>query len=439
MKDSKLGITTETTGVALNLLHHEIVPKNSISWQCTSVWMTHKWRSCFPRCCQACVLLIILANWHCRLWPTGSFQLPWRILVESLYKNLANKDVCWTKARGGCWLAPNELIFPDTHTARNSGLMEALVAIQIPLCTMPNDIATMLLAFTVSVMNQTMLEHSLGDNASGCRAMSIALIGQDFFCCICGILTASHIMGFFSPLWHTSWFGSPFHLNPMGSSYMETCTSCPEQWKNLMFSWVQQQGCHSNAWTVEKPPHMSLTCWCECGDFVLPPPKILNLLKVDEPKLVNPALVRQHIRETSGMAQLLAGKRGIQPLLQYCAMDIDDGNPKSVLQLAGLPLLPLLNGQTGSIQLSRGKRIFLPTHLECQLLCDHGDVLIDIDILGQDLWEQLNRFAGACLLNVHRINVQTMADAFFPRVFPARWRGQVEVVCSQRSAGEPTW
>lgn len=133
--------------------------------------------------------------------------------MESLYKNLANKDVCWTKARGGCWLAPNELIFPDTHTARNSGLMEALVAIQIPLCTMPNDIATMLLAFTVSVINKTMLEHRLGDNASGCRAMSIALIRQDFLCCMCGILTASHIMGFFLPFVA---YLQPFSFQPNG-------------------------------------------------------------------------------------------------------------------------------------------------------------------------------------------------------------------------------
>eukprot|EP00803_Ostreobium_quekettii_P010692 evm.model.scf_230.1 EVM.evm.TU.scf_230.1 scf_230:55-29919(-) len=138
------------------------------------------------------------------------------------------------------------------------------------------------------------------------------------------------------------------------------------------------------------------------------------------------------------MCEAVTSKKHIKPLLQYCTMDIDDGSPDSVLQLMGLPLLPLLNGQIVSVSTGKARRVFLPTALEQKLLQQHDDLLIDSEALGQDLWEQLSRIAKTEVLSLARIDVLSMVEVFFPRMFPAKWKGQVEVVCSGE-AEEPMW
>uniref|UniRef100_A0A9I9DSX1 RING-type domain-containing protein n=1 Tax=Cucumis melo TaxID=3656 RepID=A0A9I9DSX1_CUCME len=81
------------------------------------------------------------------LWPSGSFEEPWNILVEQVYKIISNALVLYSNVDGGKWVSPNDAFLHDDKFTRSTELSEALVLLGMPIVHLPETLSNTLLKF----------------------------------------------------------------------------------------------------------------------------------------------------------------------------------------------------------------------------------------------------------------------------------------------------
>ncbi|KAK1566595.1 hypothetical protein Q3G72_001766 [Acer saccharum] len=86
-------------------------------------------------------------NSYYSLWPSGTFEEPWNILVEHLYKNIGNASVLYSDLGGGKWVSPVEAFLHDEEFTLRKELAEALVQLGMPVVHLPNHLFNMFLKF----------------------------------------------------------------------------------------------------------------------------------------------------------------------------------------------------------------------------------------------------------------------------------------------------
>lgn len=79
------------------------------------------------------------------LWPSGSFEEPWNILVDQIYRKTRNASVLYSELEGGKWVSPVEAIIHDEEFSKSNELGEALVQLGMPIVHLPNVLSYMLL------------------------------------------------------------------------------------------------------------------------------------------------------------------------------------------------------------------------------------------------------------------------------------------------------
>ncbi|KAF8378912.1 hypothetical protein HHK36_030261 [Tetracentron sinense] len=84
------------------------------------------------------------------LWPSGSFEEPWNILVEHIYMNIGNTPVLYSDLDGGKWVTPAEAFLHDEDFTKSKELGEALVQLGMPIVHLPNPLFIMLLKYASS-------------------------------------------------------------------------------------------------------------------------------------------------------------------------------------------------------------------------------------------------------------------------------------------------
>jgi sacsin len=77
------------------------------------------------------------------LWPTGSFEGPWALLVKSIYKAIYSSPVLYSHVAGGTWVSPPKAIIHDKDFVRNEELGEALVLAGMPVVHLQKPIISM--------------------------------------------------------------------------------------------------------------------------------------------------------------------------------------------------------------------------------------------------------------------------------------------------------
>ncbi|KAL4347431.1 hypothetical protein GQ457_17G023690 [Hibiscus cannabinus] len=86
-------------------------------------------------------------NSYYSLWPRGSFEEPWSILVEHIYKNIGNYSVLYSELGGGKWVSPVEAFLHDEEFGKSKELAEALLQLGMPIVHLPNYLFDMFLKY----------------------------------------------------------------------------------------------------------------------------------------------------------------------------------------------------------------------------------------------------------------------------------------------------
>lgn len=79
------------------------------------------------------------------LWPNGTYEEPWNLLVDQIYRNIFNAPVLYSELEGGKWVSPVEAFLHDEEFGKSKELGEALVQLGMPVVHLPNILFNMLL------------------------------------------------------------------------------------------------------------------------------------------------------------------------------------------------------------------------------------------------------------------------------------------------------
>ncbi|CAL9081959.1 unnamed protein product [Musa acuminata var. zebrina] len=81
------------------------------------------------------------------LWPSGSYEEPWNILVEHIYKILCSSPVFYSEFEGGRWISLGEAFAHDEKFFQSKELGEALVLLGMPVVHLPDVLVHKLFQF----------------------------------------------------------------------------------------------------------------------------------------------------------------------------------------------------------------------------------------------------------------------------------------------------
>ncbi|KAJ4961747.1 hypothetical protein NE237_021657 [Protea cynaroides] len=99
------------------------------------------------------------------MWPRGSFEEPWNLLVDQIYSSIGKIPVLYSDIEGGKWVLPSEAFLHDKEFSKSKELGEALVLLGMPIVHLSNPLFDMLLkyssSFTQRVVSPVTVRHFL--------------------------------------------------------------------------------------------------------------------------------------------------------------------------------------------------------------------------------------------------------------------------------------
>ncbi|GIM06465.1 hypothetical protein Vretimale_10709, partial [Volvox reticuliferus] len=81
-----------------------------------------------------------------RLWPAADLAQPWQLLLEEFFRRVSDMSLCWSTVMSGHWVAPRSGVLRDQEVARSSPLAAALVEVAaLPLLELPQGVGQLML------------------------------------------------------------------------------------------------------------------------------------------------------------------------------------------------------------------------------------------------------------------------------------------------------
>ncbi|KAL3643316.1 hypothetical protein CASFOL_014131 [Castilleja foliolosa] len=79
------------------------------------------------------------------LWPIGSFEEPWNLLVEHIYRNMWDSPVLYSVVEGGKWISPAEAFLHNVETYESKEIEDVLAQLGMPIVPLPSDLFDMII------------------------------------------------------------------------------------------------------------------------------------------------------------------------------------------------------------------------------------------------------------------------------------------------------
>ncbi|CDP11009.1 unnamed protein product [Coffea canephora] len=113
-------------------------------------------------------------NSYYSLWPTGSFQEPWNILVECIYRSISDSPVMYSEVQGGTWISPAGAFLHDVEfSSKSKQISEALVQLGMPVVQLPNSLFNMFLNSASGVQHKVVTPDSVRNFLRGRSSTSV--------------------------------------------------------------------------------------------------------------------------------------------------------------------------------------------------------------------------------------------------------------------------
>ncbi|CAN8264910.1 unnamed protein product [Cochlearia groenlandica] len=108
------------------------------------------------------------------IWPSGSFEAPWSILVEQIYKNICSAPVLFSDLEGGKWVSPADAYLHDEEFSRSKELGDALLQLEMPLVCLPRPVFDMLLKHPSFSLLKVVTPDRVRNFLKGCKTLSVS-------------------------------------------------------------------------------------------------------------------------------------------------------------------------------------------------------------------------------------------------------------------------
>ncbi|XP_068639684.1 uncharacterized protein [Aristolochia californica] len=105
------------------------------------------------------------------LWPEGSFEEPWNIFTEEVYKTIDNTPVLFSDIKGGKWIPPAEAFFHDQVFPKTKELAEALIQLGMPIVQLPSLLLEMFFKYASKACQKVVSSFTVRSYLKGCQTL----------------------------------------------------------------------------------------------------------------------------------------------------------------------------------------------------------------------------------------------------------------------------
>ncbi|KAI4370762.1 hypothetical protein MLD38_019073 [Melastoma candidum] len=105
------------------------------------------------------------------LWPIGTFEEPWSILVDHIYRNIATAPVLYSCFGNGCWISPSEAFLHDSDFHESHELGETLVQLGMPIVRLSNVLSSTILKYASSFDQKVVTPHNVRQHIKKCSSL----------------------------------------------------------------------------------------------------------------------------------------------------------------------------------------------------------------------------------------------------------------------------
>ncbi|XP_075490038.1 uncharacterized protein LOC142528761 isoform X2 [Primulina tabacum] len=107
------------------------------------------------------------------LWPIGSFEEPWNLLVEHIYRSIRKSPVLYSEVQGGKWISPKEAFLHDSESSGSKELGDVLVQLGMPTVPLPSDLFNMILNSTTASDQKVVTPDSVRQYLRNCHHLNV--------------------------------------------------------------------------------------------------------------------------------------------------------------------------------------------------------------------------------------------------------------------------
>lgn len=162
---------------------------------------------------------------------------------------------------------------------------------------------------------------------------------------------------------------------------------------------------------------------------------------VAHPRMLQPAMVRAHIRQRTGAAReaCTADPSRAATLCNFCLSDLGPAEAGSWREVEELPILPMADGTLTSIQPAgrTSTTIFVCTGVDAQLLAALPHLCLRVDSLDAQALERLQAFAAQGSTNLVLLTSQQLVK-LRSLLLPQQWRDDGPVQWTPGQDGHPS-
>ncbi|KAK9106331.1 hypothetical protein Syun_022342 [Stephania yunnanensis] len=105
------------------------------------------------------------------LWPNGSFEEPWGILVRMIYKSIAGVPVLFSDIEGGKWVSPRDAFLHDEEFAKSKELGQALLLLKMPIVYLQSPLIDMLLKYGTNFYQKVVTPATVREFLRDCKGL----------------------------------------------------------------------------------------------------------------------------------------------------------------------------------------------------------------------------------------------------------------------------
>ncbi|XP_058090303.1 uncharacterized protein LOC131236843 isoform X2 [Magnolia sinica] len=105
------------------------------------------------------------------LWPKGTFEEPWSILVNQIYRSIDDAPLFYSDVEGGKWVSPAEAFRHDEDFHKTKELGEALILLGMPIVSLPKPLVDMLFKYDASSRKRVVSPLAVRKHLKECKIL----------------------------------------------------------------------------------------------------------------------------------------------------------------------------------------------------------------------------------------------------------------------------
>ncbi|GAX84471.1 hypothetical protein CEUSTIGMA_g11891.t1 [Chlamydomonas eustigma] len=362
----------------------------------------------------------------------ASLQPPWSSLSASFYSShLSSCPIIWTEAQGGKWLPPSKVLFSDGILRKSPALKAVLLTLGLPIAShTPMELEQLMLQLTpgAAVITPALVRAHLGrmQRSHQTAGGSLSTSGTSY-----RVLVAQKVGSDIGEISGRSDFASAL------LDLFAACGGASGSTSNCSVSATEQLDHHNLPLG-----HPEAACLLQKG---MSPTSLLHASLLLEYVLSDVEITDDHdiSKSRQDSSAVEAATDSSHPLTANAASV--SWTPQNLLELNGLPLLPLSNGCLGEIKVksepanntsemnTQTQWVFcVETDLERAIISQasskaaHGFCTATCVATGlpHGCLKQLRKLASSGLTNICPLSPATMDLFLLPLVLPASWQGK---------------